>query len=188
MMTKRWFAGAALAVAGTCAFAAPTTYEGTLASGVSRTGTAGGLAWFLDDGANVDYWSFAGRIGQTVTITVNRLNANFDPGLTLYSGTTTVDTSLFSSGGSYGGMTFIGSLDDEHPASLVPGPGGDPFGSFFLSSNGNYTIAIGGSLSTDAGQYPYRIGISLVPEPGTWSILAIGMTGLGLMRRRPRKR
>jgi hypothetical protein len=71
-----------------------------------------------------------------VTFDVGRLNGNLDPALSFYSGTTSADASLFKSGISWGGLTFIGSLDDEHPPGLTPGPGGDPFGSFVLPTTG----------------------------------------------------
>jgi hypothetical protein len=84
-------------------------------------------------------------------------------------------------------MTFIGSLDDEHPAFLTPGPNGDPFGTFTISSAGFYTVAVGGSLSTDAGAYPYRItmtDVAAVPEPEIALPLALGLGILGIARRR----
>ena len=78
-----------------------------------------------------------------------------------------------------------------HPPALTPGPGGDPFGSFVLPTTGNYTIAIGGFDSTDAGSYPYRVTLTTtavvaVPEPSTWAMFTIGLAGVGYLRRRKR--
>lgn len=188
MNLKKIFVGTVLAAASLVASAAPIAYEGVLAPSVSVTGSVGGFSWFLETAGLVDFWRFSGVAGQTVTFDVARLNGNLDPALSFYSGTTSADASLFRSGSSWGGLTFIGSLDDEHPAALTPGPGGDPFGSFLLPTTGNYTLAIGGFDSTDAGAYPYRLtmttAVAAVPEPETWAMLTIGLAGLGYLRRR----
>ena len=167
--------------------AAPLVYSGSLASGVAANGTAGGFSWFLNDGSGVSFWQFHANASDTVTLRVDRLNANFDPGLSLYSGTTSADLSGFDSAGSWGGLTFIASLDDEHPAFMSPGPNGDPFGTFTITTSGFYTIAVGGSLSTDDGVYPYQItmtDVAAVPEPEVMTLLVVGMVALGIARRR----
>jgi Bacterial pre-peptidase C-terminal domain/PEP-CTERM motif len=187
MNMQNIFLGTVFAAATAAVNAAPIAYEGVLVPGVADTGSVGGFSWFLEEGAQVDYWRFSGVAGEIVTLSVNRLNGNLDPALSLYSGITSADTSLFSASGSWGGLTFIGSLDDEHPAFLTPGPGGDPFGSFTLPSAGNYTVAIGGSTSTDAGSYPYRVtltAVTPVPEPETWATLGLGLAALGFLRQR----
>ena len=135
MNTRTWIVGAAVAAASACAFAAPVAYEGVLSPSVPVTGQVGGFSWFLDIGTGVDYWQFAGEAGQTVSFTVDRLNANLDPGLSFYSGITSADTSQFSANGNWGGLAFIGSLDDERPPAMTPGLGGDPSGSFVLASS-----------------------------------------------------
>jgi hypothetical protein len=171
------------------AFAAPVAYSGTLVSGVGATGTAAGFSWFLDQGSGVSFWQFSANANDVVTLRVDRLNANFDPALSFYRGTTSADTSLFNSAASWGGMTFIAGLDDEHPAFLTPGPNGDPFGTFTIAVGGSYTIAVGGSGSTDAGNYPYRLtmtDVAAVPEPETLALLALGFGALAARRRRLR--
>jgi hypothetical protein len=191
MNIRNVLAGVALTAATVVAGAAPVVYEGVLVPSVPDTGSVGGFSWFLETGAQVDFWRFAGVAGQTVTFDVSRLNGNLDPAMSFYSGITSADTSLFKASSSWGGMTFIGSLDDEHPPALTPGPGGDPFGSFVLPTTGNYTIAIGGFDSTDAGSYPYRVtltttAVAAVPEPSTWAMFTIGLAGVGYLRRRKR--
>ena len=191
MNIRNVLAGVALTAATVVAGAAPVVYEGVLVPSVPDTGSVGGFSWFLETGTQIDFWRFAGVAGQTVTFDVSRLNGNLDPAMSFYSGITSADTSLFKAGSSWGGMTFIGSLDDEHPPALTPGPGGDPFGSFVLPTTGNYTIAIGGFDSTDAGSYPYRVTLTTtavvaVPEPSTWAMFTIGLAGVGYLRRRKR--
>ena len=135
----------ALVLASAGAVAVPVAYEGVLVPAVPGTGQVGGFSWFLDNGAGVDYWRFAGVAGQTVSFAVDRLNGNLDPALSFYAGITTADTSQFSASSSWGGLTFIGSLDDEKAAFVTPGPAGDPLGSFVLASTGNYTVVVGGA-------------------------------------------
>jgi hypothetical protein len=187
MNVRKLLALTAMTVASGGALAAPVVYEGVLVPSVAATGSVGGFSWFLDEGAGVDYWRFAGSAGQTVTFTVDRLNGNLDPALSLYSGTTAADTSLFASESSWSGLTFLGSLDDEHAAALTPGPGGDPLGSFVLSTAGNYTVVVGGSNSTDAGAYPYRLMLTVaaapIPELPVWAMVGFGLAALSLVRR-----
>jgi PEP-CTERM motif-containing protein len=190
MNIRNGLAGSVLAAATIVAGAAPVAYEGVLVPSVAATGSVGGFSWFLETAGLVDFWRFSGVAGQTVTFDVGRLNGNLDPALSFYAGTTSADSSLFRSSSDWGGLMFIGSLDDEHGPALTPGPGGDPFGSFVLASTGNYTVAIGGFDSTDAGSYPYRLtmttAVAAVPEPSTWAMFSIGLAGLGYLRRRQR--
>ena len=81
----------------------PVAYRGTLVSGISDGASAGGLSWFLDQGSGVSFGQLQASSGDVVTLQVDRLNANFDPGLSLYRGTTSADTSLFNSTASWGG-------------------------------------------------------------------------------------
>jgi PEP-CTERM motif-containing protein/pre-peptidase len=171
----------------TAAHAAPISYKGVLVSGVPDSGSVGGFSWFLNQGSGVDFWQFSATAGSNITLRVDRLNGNLDPALSFYQGTTGADTSAFNDAASFGGLTFIGSLDDENPPFVGVGNfSGDPFGTFAISTTGLYTVAVGGSDSTDSGVYPYRITMSVnaVPEPSTYLLMALGLTAIGSMRRR----
>ena len=189
MNMRHLSAVAGLVLVMAAAHAAPVAYEGVLVSGVTSGGEISGYGWFLDDGANVDYWSFSAQAGDVVTLSVDRLSGNLDPALSLYRGTTAADTSQFNSGGDWGGMTFIGSLDDEKSAFLPPPiPSGDPYGVFSIGATGSYTVVVGGSNSSDGLSYPYRIDLSItpVPEPAMFVLFAAGLIALlPIARRRP---
>ena len=188
MNIRQYIAGSVLAIASAGSWSASVVYEGLLVPSVPAAGQVGGFGWFLDDGSLVDYWRFAGIAGQTVTFTVDRLSGNLDPALSFYAGITSADTAQFSAGGNWGGLTFLGSLDDEKAAFLSPGPAGDPSGSFVLAGSGNYTVVVGGGNSTDAGSYPYRLTMTTaaapIPEPSVWAMFGVGLAGLGFLRRR----
>lgn len=166
----------------TAAEAADVVYAGELTPPATQTGSASGFSWFLDEGDGVEFWSLYASAGSTITLQVDRLEAGFDPVMSIYSGLTTADTSEFLSFGDWGGLTFIDYFDDENPAHVEPGPAGDPFGSFVAPTSGFYTIAVGGGLSDDGGVYAYQI--SAVPETGTALMLGLGLAGLSLLRRR----
>ncbi len=104
----------------TAAHAAPISYKGVLVSGVPDSGDVGGFSWFLNQGSGVDFWEFSATAGTTITLRVDRLNGNLDPALSFYQGTTSADVSIFNSAASFGGLTFIGSLDDENPPFVGP--------------------------------------------------------------------
>jgi Bacterial pre-peptidase C-terminal domain/PEP-CTERM motif len=180
-------AGSLVAAGLSAAHAVPISYKGVLVSGVPDSGNVGGFSWFLNQGSGVDFWEFSAAAGSTITLRVDRLNGNLDPALSFYKGTTTADVSTFNSAASFGGLTFIGSLDDENPPFIAPGGfSGDPFGTFAISTTGLYTVAVGGSDSTDPGVYPYRITMSVnaVPEPSIYLLMAMGLAGIGWVRRR----
>lgn len=163
------------------AHAAEVVYAGDLTP-AAQTGSAGGYSWFLDDGAGVEFWRLFASAGSAITLRVDRLEAGFDPALSIYSGLTTADTSEFLSYGDWGGLSYIDYLDDENPAFVAPGPAGDPYGSFVAPVTGFYTVVVGGSLSMDNG--PYAYSISAVPEPQTALMLGLGIAVVSLLRRR----
>ncbi|MCP5283286.1 MAG: PEP-CTERM sorting domain-containing protein [Burkholderiaceae bacterium] len=163
--------------------AAEVVYAGDLSPPAVQTGSAGGFSWFMDDGDGVEFWRLFATAGSTITLQVDRLEAGFDPALSIYSGLTSADTADFLSYGDWGGLSFIDYFDDENPASIPTGPAGDPFGSFVAPVTGFYTVAVGGSLSEEGGLYGYQITAS-VPEPETWALWGLGLAALTLRRRR----
>src|SRR5579862_4006183 len=186
MKLKTWLAIVALALLGSAGVrATPIVYSGTLALGLPVTGSTTGFSYFLDEGANVNFWRVFLTAGEVIGISATRLNQNLNPAFDFYSGITSADTSAFVDGTSWGGMTLLASLMDNVPApSPGTGPGGDPLLSrFIVPSTGVYTVAVGGFLSSDDGSYPYRLEAAIVPTPGTVPLLLVGLLGLIFTRR-----
>lgn len=160
--------------------ATPIVYEGMLAPNatVSRSNSISG-GGFLDLGrpSEIDFWSFYGEAGRTITIRADRLDPDVDLIFNLYLGTTSVDsTSAFVYNANlWGGMIRLATRDDEIDSSDLSSPnyrspGGDPllapsvassspslldnfdpthgWYSTFLTT-GFYTIAIGGAQVLD---------------------------------------
>jgi len=176
----------------TAATAVPIVYEGVLTPGV----TAGG---FVNDPSetgspNDDFWSFFGTEGSTVTITVNRLTADLDPAMYLYSGVG-ADTGL---------LTFLTSADDNYlELPGFSGPFADPQIVFVLPATGLYTLQVWDFLSGPQvpGGFCYQItlnreptgpefGCNNVPEPTPLALFGLSLAGLAgtgamLRRRRP---
>jgi hypothetical protein len=187
MKLKTLLAIAALALLGSAGVrAAPIVYSGTLTLGVPAAGSTTGFSYFLDEGANVNFWKIFLTAGEVINISATRLNQNLNPAFDLYSGITSADTSEFVDGTSWGGMTLLDSaIDDVPPPSPGTGPGGDPLLSDFVApTTGFYTVAVGGFLSSDDGLYPYRI--EAVPTPATVPLLLVGLFGLICTRRQLR--
>jgi hypothetical protein len=173
--------------------AAPIVYSGTLTpNGPGATGNTGPFTVFdpLDTPPSA-FYSFMGQAGKVLEINVRRLNPNLDPYLSLYSGLITAGTdySLYDPFGSFDGVTFVASADDEID---VPGPFGDPLLRIILPTTGQYTIAIGGAASDCPGGvcppagYPFAVGVQ-IPEPSTIPLMIAALAGIGWIARRQRK-
>src|SRR4051794_31314926 len=113
-------------LAASIAQSVPIRYEGAIAPPATTvTGSVGGFGYVRQVASDVDFWSFAGNAGDTVSIQGLRVDAALDPTLDLYFGITTADDSLFRTGQAWGGLQFLATSDDviDPPA----GPFGDPF-------------------------------------------------------------
>ena len=176
----------------TSAYAVPVTAEGTLSDGVTAFGAVSPDGDFDDpDSALSDYWYFSGNFGDTVTVTVNRLEEAFDPSFWVFAGMIT-DTDFFNGVIDGSDPGFIDFGDDEIPN---PGPFGDPFAEFELTlpMTGIYTIIVTNFLSgTDDGDglFPYSIvatnidSTSEIPIPAAALIFPLGIAGLQIVRKR----
>jgi len=182
------------------AAADPVTYEGTVPSGGTMTGAVEASVHY-DDATSADYWSFWATAGDSVTVTVGRIDVQLDPALWVYHGLfgDTLDLGLTSGTNDLDmGTQKIGFADDEIPN---PGPFGDPLMVFTAPVTGWYTAAVTSYLSDPLppGDKSYDYGISVRgntgnppyapnPEPGTVVLLSGALAAAGAWRRRRAKR
>lgn len=190
--------------------AIPIIYEGTLAPNdtVSRPKSISG-GGFLDLGlpSEIDFWSFYGEAGHTITIRADRLDPDVDLIFNLYLGTTSIDstTPFVYNANSWGGMTRLATRDDEIDSSdssspNYRSPSGDPLLDPAVASSstdlldnfdpthgwysifnttGFYTIAIGGAQVLDANGN--RIGGSLGTGPYGYTLAISGNSAVPLI-------
>lgn len=179
------------------ASADPITYDGTLTSGVTATGSVP-LNSTVNDATKADYWSFWATAGDVVTLITRRIDAGLDPSQYLYTGLfgATTDTGLTNGTNNLGAGTALFAFgDDELPPATGSGPFGDPQTIFTAGATGWYTVAVvnflGSGFGGDDQDYDYNITVrgntgssTPAPEPTLLALLACGSAGVALSRRR----
>lgn len=167
--------------------AVPITYTETLYDGIPVIGTISQPNSEPSNPIGAVYYSFLANAGAVVTVTGARLSGPYDMAFWVFAGLFS-DTSAFGAGFDVSHPSFIGFGDDDLPPN-IPGPFGDPQVTFIAPSPGFYTVAVTNFASNGAPPYDFRLtatGISeaAIPEPGTWTLTALGVFALYLRRRR----
>ncbi len=157
--------------------AVPITYEGELFDGVTSFGS---ISDPFDTGS--DWWFFDAEVGDVVTVTVNRLDANLDPALFLYAGLQS-DTSTLTG--------FLAGADDD--IAELPGFEGpflDPqLLDFTITSADFYTVVVWDFASSIGAPFDYQITLtganpSSIPEPASLALIGLGLAGIGFSRKK----
>lgn len=185
------------------AAADPLNYEGTLSNGGTGSGELP-LDSTVYDATKADYWAIWATAGDTVTVTVDRIDGELDPIEFVFVGAFDfTNDPLLTGGGTYfdfGSPAYVGMGDDENPPA-VPGPWGDPMFTFVAGTTGWYTVAvtsfISGPVPLDDKDYDYQFTVrgntgdpnyQPNPEPGTIVLLSGALAAAGAWRRRRAKR
>jgi len=165
--------------------AVPITYTATLYDGIPVIGTISQPNGEPSNPVGAVYYSFFANVGASVTVTGARLSGPYDMSFWVLQGLYT-DTNVF--GSDLSSLGYIAFGDDQLPPNL-PGPYGDPRVTFVAPSTGFYTVAVTNFASNGTPPYDFRLtatGISeaTIPEPGTWTLAALGLLALFARRRR----
>ncbi|TWT87861.1 hypothetical protein [Stieleria varia] len=157
---------------------------------------------FNDDQDLGRFWTFAGTMGDSLTLSVMRSEPQYDPYVWLFEGAFT-DTSEFGGGASSfidsGDPGFLGFFDDGGAAYaadyILPGEFTyDVQFTLSLPTSGTYTAIVTSFNSGDDGGdgfYDYQISANVssaaVPEPSSVWLIAGAIILCGRQHRRKRR-
>lgn len=177
---KKYFAALALAPA---IGSAAISYEGTLNDGATQSGVLPvESGWAQASGAAVDFWSFEGNEGESISILAQ--SAMTDVAFSLFSGTPdSISQPLwFSNDSDWDLFEFV---------NLSSTPGDESLLNFILPSTSSFSVVIGGEVPdflADQGAFSYTLQLAReavdVPTPGAAWLMLSGFAGLFMARRR----
>lgn len=124
--------------------AAQVNYEGPLSDGIAENGAISGFTLPNESSSDFsDYWYFYGNAGDVISLSVARLEPEFDPHLWLFEGHIKNDTH-FSGSIDRNDPGYLDEADDENPPGTGSGPWGDPLTSVVLTlpGTGIYTAIV----------------------------------------------
>lgn len=177
-----------VAVAGLSSAALAGVAGITIIGDVTNTtvaGNFGGPTPVYSDATRYHYYTFTAAAGSTVNYSAARTTGALDPAIFIFQGNmggTPFDGSNPYTSSPWLGFTQLDFADDD-VAPALPGPYGDPVGSFIAPATGTYTLVILSSVSSAAGPDGLGYMLTVTPTPGAAAALGLGALA-GLRRRR----